>query len=213
MTFYDSMTGKNQDYGTDHPPLSRKGAATRARILDSARTMLVQTGYDGVVMRSVAAQAKMTLGNLQHYFPTREALLAAVVQAEADSDLEDLRRQRAGTDTPERVFRASVQTLIRKWRGESGKILALLGFLALHLPHFRVMYRHVYEQFYDELAQTIGALVPGLDRRECLRRARLVTALLDGAAQQVSRGGSAGFLEQVTREALRIAGAPHHRSR
>lgn len=193
---------------TDLPPFSRKGAATRARILATARDVLVQAGYDGVVMRSVAAQAGMTLGNLQHYFPTREALLAAVVQAEADTDLEDLKRLRARTNEPERVFRASVQTLIRKWRGESGKILALLGFLALHLPVFRDMYRAVYEQFYEELAQTIGALVPELDRHECLRRARLVTALLDGAAQQVNRGGSAGFLEQVTREALRIAGAP-----
>lgn len=202
------MTSSKDTLNNDPPSFSRKGAATRARILATARSMLVATGYDGVVMRSVATEAGMTLGNLQHYFPTREALLAAVLQAEADTDLEDLKRLRARADEPEQVFRASVQTLIGKWRGESGKILALLGFLALHLPVFRDMYRAVYEQFYAELAQTIGALVPDLGQRECLRRARLVTALLDGAAQQVNRGGSAEFLEQVTREALRIAGAP-----
>ncbi len=75
----------SSDDNTDTPSLSRKGAATRARILDAARNMLVDCGYDGLVMRSVAAAAGMTLGNLQHYFATREALLAAVVRAEADS--------------------------------------------------------------------------------------------------------------------------------
>lgn len=201
------MNSKQHDSGAE-PPRSRKGAATRARILATARHMLVTAGYDGVVMRAVAAEADMTLGNLQHYFPTREALLAAVVRAEAETDIEDLQRLRARGGEPERAFRDSVQTLTRKWRGESGRILALLGFLALHLPQFRDMYREVYEQFYAELAHTIGALMPELDRRECLNRARLVTALLDGAAAQVNRGGSARFLDQVTREALRIAAGP-----
>jgi len=44
---------------TTTPPRSRKGAATRARILATARHMLVSAGYDGVVMRTVAAEAQM----------------------------------------------------------------------------------------------------------------------------------------------------------
>ena len=194
----DSRHGEN-------PPRSRKGAATRARILATARRMLVVQGYDGVVMRNVAASADMTLGNLQHYFPTREALLAAVVSAEAESDLADIRRLRERADDPQTLLRTTVQTLIRKWRGESGKVTSLLGFLAQHLPVFRDMYRDVYEAFYRELALTIAALDGDVGEREALRRARLVTALLDGASQQVNRGESGRFLDQVADEALRIA--------
>lgn len=197
---------KNPDagYRTD-PPRSRKGAATRGRILETARRMLIADGYDGVVMRNVAAAADMTLGNLQHYFPTREALLAAVVSAEAESDLADIRRLRERADDPQTLLRTTVQTLIRKWRGESGKVTSLLGFLAQHLPVFRDMYRDVYEAFYRELALTIAALDGDVGEREALRRARLVTALLDGASQQVNRGESGRFLDQVADEALRIA--------
>ena len=197
---------KNPDagYRTD-PPRSRKGAATRGRILETARRMLIADGYDGVVMRNVAGAADMTLGNLQHYFPTREALLAAVVSAEAESDLADIRRLRERADDPQTLLRTTVQTLIRKWRGESGKVTSLLGFLAQHLPVFRDMYRDVYEAFYRELALTIAALDDGVGEREALRRARLVTALLDGASQQVNRGESGRFLDQVADEALRIA--------
>jgi AcrR family transcriptional regulator len=197
---------KNPDagYRTD-PPRSRKGAATRGRILETARRMLIADGYDGVVMRNVAAAADMTLGNLQHYFPTREALLAAVVSAEAESDLADIRRLRERADDPQTLLRTTVQTLIRKWRGESGKVTSLLGFLAQHLPVFRDMYRDVYEAFYRELALTIAALDDDVGEREALRRARLVTALLDGASQQVNRGESGRFLDQVADEALRIA--------
>tara|TARA_Y100001933_G_scaffold257542_1_gene304113 strand:- start:894 stop:1496 length:603 start_codon:yes stop_codon:yes gene_type:complete len=197
---------KNPDagYRTD-PPRSRKGAATRGRILETARRMLIADGYDGVVMRNVAGAADMTLGNLQHYFPTREALLAAVVSAEAESDLADIRRLRERADDPQTLLRTTVQTLIRKWRGESGKVTSLLGFLAQHLPVFRDMYRDVYEAFYRELALTIAALDDDVGEREALRRARLVTALLDGASQQVNRGESGRFLDQVADEALRIA--------
>lgn len=191
---------------SDDQPRSRKGAATRARILQAARRMLITQGYDGMVMRNVAAAADMTLGNLQHYFPTREALLAAVVSAEAESDLADIRRLRDREQAPEALLRTTVQALIRKWRGESGKVTALLGFLAQHLPVFREMYREVYEAFYRELALTISELDAGIGEREALRRARLVTALLDGASQQVNRGESARFLDQVADEALRIAG-------
>ena len=219
MTFFSPQTGsaeafpseilggmKDTDvsYGQD-PPRSRKGAATRARILQTARRMLVAEGYDGVVMRNVAASADMTLGNLQHYFPTREALLAAVVGAEVETDLADIRRLRERSEDAVSLLRTTVQTLIRKWRGESGKVTSLLGFLAQHLPVFREMYRDVYEAFYRELALTISELDDGIGEREALRRARLVTALLDGASQQVNRGESARFLDQVADEAVRIA--------
>lgn len=186
-------------------PPSRKGAATRARILDTARRMLISEGYDGMVMRNVAAESGMAIGNLQHYFPTREALLAAVVSAEANSDLDDIRRLREREDDPEKLLRATVATLTRKWRGDSGKVTSLLGFLAQHLPLFRHMYREVYEAFYRELALTIAALRADIGKKEAVRRARLVTALLDGASQQVNRGGSARFLDQVADEAVRIA--------
>jgi AcrR family transcriptional regulator len=198
------MKGGNINH-TGRLPRSRKGAATRARILDTARRVLISAGYDGVVMRNVAAEADMTIGNLQHYFPTREALLAAVVSAEANSDLDDIRRLREREDDPEKLLRATVTTLTRKWRGDSGKVTSLLGFLAQHLPLFLHMYREVYEAFYRELALTIAALHTGIGKQEAVRRARLVTALLDGASQQVSRGGSARFLDQVADEAVRIA--------
>ncbi len=183
----------------------RKGEAARERILDAARRLLIHEGYDALILRTVAARAGMKLGNLQYYFPTREALLEAVLRQEAHSDLAAL--QEASTDGagPREALVLAVKLLAGKWRGESGKILALLGFLALHQPTFRALYREVYEQFYGELAVLVERVRPGLPRREYRRRARIITALLDGASMQASRGDSAELLRDVTEQAVMIA--------
>lgn len=185
---------------------SRKGEETRARVMDVARTLLVEQGYDAVVMRDIATRAGMALGNLQHYFPSRESLLEAVIRAEAETDLADLRAVRERGLVPAAELQAVVRLLVRKWRGDSGKVLALLGFLALHAPTFRTLYREVYERFYGELAKTLARLQPGRPSREYQRRARLLTALLDGASAQVNRGESAAFLDDVTAIARDLAG-------
>lgn len=187
---------------------SRKGAHTRTRILDLARQTLVQQGYDALVLRSLAADAGMTLGNLQYYFPTRECLLETVLRQEAETDLEDLRLLRAPGAGNADLVDAVVRRLLDKWRGDSGRVLALLGFLALHPGPFRTLYRQIYSRFYDELAVTLESVNPALDRAERLRRARLLTALLDGAAGQLNRRRSASLIRDVTEQARHIALAP-----
>ncbi len=187
------------------PARSPKGEAARERILDAARRLLIEEGYDALILRTLASRAGMKLGNLQYYFPTREALLEAVLRREADSDLQDLRGARSDRAAPREELVLVVRLLGRKWRGESGKILALLGFLALHVPAFRALYRDVYEQFYGELAALVERLRPGLPRREYRRRARIITALLDGASMQASRGDSAELMDDVAEQAVAIA--------
>ncbi len=184
---------------------SRKGARTRARILDLTRQILVRQGYDALVLRSVAADAGMTVGNLQYYFPTRECLLETVLRQEAETDLDDLRSLRAGSGGSTELIEAVVRHLLDKWRGDSGRVLALLGFLALHPGPFRALYRQVYARFYEELALTLETVNPALNRAECKRRARLLTALLDGAAGQLNRKRAASLIDDVAEQARHIA--------
>lgn len=155
-------------------------------------------------MRTVAAGAEVKLGNLQYYFPTRDALLEALVREEAETDLADLKHLADTAATPSDRLTAAVRLLAAKWRGESGRVLGLMTFLAQHQPDFRRIYREVYEGFYDALTAVIEQVRPELDRGECRRRARLITALTDGAALQVSRGSSTTFLDDVAAQALKI---------
>src|SRR5215510_14799166 len=57
----------------------RSGQAAARRILRSAHALLAKSGPAQFSMRNVAAQAGLHLANVQYYFPTRDALMRAIL--------------------------------------------------------------------------------------------------------------------------------------
>jgi AcrR family transcriptional regulator len=57
-------------------------AGTRERVLDSGRHLLQTEGAEAVTMRRVAEMVGVTPMAIYHYFENREALMAAVAEAE-----------------------------------------------------------------------------------------------------------------------------------
>ncbi|MEO3769064.1 TetR/AcrR family transcriptional regulator [Micromonospora sp. B9E7] len=70
--------------------LTRKGEATRARIVAGAAAEIRERGVDDVRLEDVMAHTGTSKGQLFHYFPDgKEELLLAVAQHEADQVLVD----------------------------------------------------------------------------------------------------------------------------
>ncbi|MEU7750455.1 TetR/AcrR family transcriptional regulator [Micromonospora sp. NPDC049101] len=70
--------------------LTRKGEATRARIVAGAAAEIRERGVDEVRLEDVMAHTSTSKGQLFHYFPDgKEELLLAVAQHEADQVLLD----------------------------------------------------------------------------------------------------------------------------
>lgn len=63
-----------------------KGLERSAAILNAARVLFATEGWARLSMRAVAAKVGVTLGTVQHYYPTKEAL----VQAMLEGTLEDM---------------------------------------------------------------------------------------------------------------------------
>jgi AcrR family transcriptional regulator len=57
----------------------RDAPQTRARGLDAAIELLTEAGYAGTTTRAVQEASGLTRGAFLHHFPTREALLASVI--------------------------------------------------------------------------------------------------------------------------------------
>ena len=53
--------------------------ATRQAILDAAETLLRDRGWENVSTRDIAAEARIANGTLFNYFPTKEAIVGAMV--------------------------------------------------------------------------------------------------------------------------------------
>ena len=55
-----------------------RSAATRAKVIAAARDVLCAQGYSGATMHAIRDAAGMSLGAIQHHFPTKAKLMAAV---------------------------------------------------------------------------------------------------------------------------------------
>jgi TetR/AcrR family transcriptional regulator, cholesterol catabolism regulator len=86
------------------PALTKNQQARRSRVIRAALELGAAGGYDAVQMRDVATQAGVALGTIYRYFPSKDALLAAVmVEWLADLERRITRNPPVGDTTVERI--------------------------------------------------------------------------------------------------------------
>jgi AcrR family transcriptional regulator len=91
-----------------HPPL-------REQLLDAAQAVILEQGIGTMTLDKVAAKANVSKGGLLHHFPSKDALVGAIVRRVVDAWRSDLRDAIAGQ--PEgrlRVPRAMLDGCISK---------------------------------------------------------------------------------------------------
>ena len=75
-----------------------KHAARRDAILAAARTCFARKGFHQTSTAAICAQAGMSPGNLFHYFPTKQALIAAIVEQEGSETAAYFDERQGGAD-------------------------------------------------------------------------------------------------------------------
>jgi AcrR family transcriptional regulator len=63
---------------------------TRDLLLDGVERLMMETGYAGVTYRAVAANAGVTSGLVQYYFPSLDDLFVAAIRRRSEQNLERL---------------------------------------------------------------------------------------------------------------------------
>ncbi|MEQ9452542.1 MAG: TetR family transcriptional regulator [Pseudomonadales bacterium] len=185
--------------------LTAKGQETRERILLEGRKLLVAYGNGGLTMREVAKRCAIKLGNLQYYFASREVLLEAIISNEAEQDVATIRGVFASNKSSRAKLQAIIDGLLQRWRGESAVVFSTLNLYSLHDANFKALYTRIYAAHYKALEEAIAHVSPDASRKECARRARLMSALIDGAAYQTDVGRHASFMTDVASHAYSIA--------
>lgn len=57
------------------------------RILDAAKACFVRSGFQGASMQQICAECGMSPGALYRYFPSKEAIVAAICEADREDDM------------------------------------------------------------------------------------------------------------------------------
>jgi AcrR family transcriptional regulator len=202
-------------------PASPKGRARAAQILEAAREVLVEAGYTQFSLRNIAAAAGIHLSNLQYYFPTR----AAVIKALLDYVVQDYNahyeeRFRNLPPDPEARFTATIAYLVEDIGNPETRrfFIQLWALLESSDPSgVGKLLNKLYAPHIENLAQHVSALNPGLSRASRQQRAAMIAAMIDGMmlmlgdADLHTRPGQPRIAAIMRQEILRIATAPEEK--
>jgi len=146
--------------------VGRDGRATRAAILDTARSQFGNQGFERTTIRSVASAAGVDPALVMHYFGSKAELFAAA--SRFDIEFPDL----TGV-APDRIADVLLPMFIGVW-GPQGPFLPLLRAAATN----RVAADALLEVFVDQVAPALAAVAPD----HAAERAALVGSQLLGLA-------------------------------
>ncbi|MFJ8747939.1 TetR/AcrR family transcriptional regulator [Streptomyces sp. NPDC102441] len=163
-----------------------KGRAKRREILDQAMALFGEAGYRGASLRVIATRSGISHTGLLHHFPTKEALLLAVL--EHRDDVDDAWLSVGGTTGVQRLRRfAELAALNAGRRGivELFSVVSTEATAADHPAHGYFVRRYENSvagaQLAYEQARVQGALRAGIAPADAGRQ---LIALMDGLQVQ-----------------------------
>jgi AcrR family transcriptional regulator len=182
----------------------RTKAANRAAILDAARDVFAEHGYDGTAVRHIVARTELAPGTFYNYFPDKESIFRALVEESIAGVRKRLRAARRDARSLEEfvggAYRAYFEamaadpTMFQLMRRNAGTIRAMLD--------DPVLAAGVDELLEDLEAAIARGELPPLDAGY-MARAMAGTGL-ELAMEMFGRGGDKPDVEGATRFATAL---------
>lgn len=172
---------------------------------DAVLRVLVADGFEGVSVRKVAALAEVSIGAVQHHFPTKDAMLAAAMDRASERFVARLAEQvPPGMPAAQRLEALAVALVCPEPRDRDISV-AWLQRLARAAVDDQTALRHRadWAQVSQWLADSISAAAPEIDADTA---AVELLALLDGLACSVAVEPdrvSPELAERIAREHVR----------
>ena len=179
------MTGT----GVESAPVSPRDLIVRA-----AAESLLENGYAGTTVRTIASRAGVAIGNLQYYFPTKSELLVEAWRYLTAQSVEQLRQTLNRLTDPLEVLEVGVEAIWDSLRRLGDIQLAAFDLLVqaprserlrAYLPELFTRYREVIQEQLDRLED--GGIIRLTVPREVLVPLVLNTVLGFGLYYVVTR--------------------------
>ena len=130
-----------------------KGRAKRREIIEQAMALFGEVGYRGAALREVAARSGISHTGLLHHFPTKEALLQAVLEHRDREDAAALTADgSSGVDGLRRIADLVAVNAARRGIVELFTVLAAEATSAEHPAH-----TYFVRRYQDTVVVTAGA--------------------------------------------------------
>ena len=164
----------------DHRPYDE--SAGTLKVVGAAKLVFLRSGGSRFSIRGVAKEAGMSLGAVQHFYPTRDQLVAAVLEYVTNEY--EAEWERVSRDFPfngaDRLMRAVEYLAADIMRTETRQFFFALWALSCHSKFAAALQEEMYKQHARNLAAFVGAARPDYSERQCLEVAVQIAALTDG---------------------------------
>jgi AcrR family transcriptional regulator len=141
-------------------PRSRKGAQTRARLLDAAKEIFEETGFLDARISDIAERAGLSHGSFYHYFDSKEEVfreVATVVDDELSEPLDTIILDQSSTATPHERIREAMRRHFESYRDEA-RIMGVIEQVSRYDEHVNAMRRARHEEQRAQVADSIRQL-------------------------------------------------------
>ena len=190
----------------------------RERLITSGSALMHERGYTAVGVSEVCSEAGVKKGSFYHFFPSKVELALGVIDrhaAETESALQELVHGEDGPLERLAAYADSVGVGQREIREDCGKVLGCpIGNLALEMstqePELRSRLRAAFDRLAASLAGVVEEAVERgeLPPQDAGRAGRSILALIEGAVMLAKMKDDPEVLEGLSRDALRLLGAP-----
>ncbi len=145
-------------------------------ILSHARQAFVEKGFDGASMQDLARAASMSAGNFYRYFPSKAAIVEALIERDL-AEVEEAFRAIAASPDPLAALKAALRArLTEKCEGDD-TLWAEIAATASRKPEVAAILARMEEAVTRRVSCVLG-LVAGLSEDEAVARFRTHSRLL-----------------------------------
>src|ERR1700742_971524 len=176
-----------------HVPKFRRAAPAvrREALIEATLKCLKKYGHEGVSVRRISAAAGVSIGLINHHFPSKSGLIAETYETLASTLLSSIRSQADNESTSPRMrlshfFRASFAPELLD--PELFNVWVVFWSMVAHSPEIREVHDRTYGKYRSILESLLGELVKsGAAPKLKLRSAAIaLSALLDGLWVELS---------------------------
>ena len=163
-------------------PEPRAPEPRSVEILDRIKTVFATKGFDGASMQQLAKAAGMSAGNFYRYFPSKDAIIEAIIRR----DIDDVQREFTAiisSTTPRETFREMVRMRLETLDPEKGPIWAEIEASAARRPEIAALMSRMEAEIIGYIV-AVFAHIAGVDVAQAQLRftahARLIVMLIQG---------------------------------
>ena len=141
-------------------PRSRKGARTRARLLDAAKEIFEENGFLDARISDIAERAGLSHGSFYHYFDSKDEIfreVAAALDEELSAPLGTVIRAPSRTVTPQERIREAIRRYLASYRNEA-RLMGVIEQVSRYDDHVNGMRFARHKQYSEQVADSIRQL-------------------------------------------------------